>query len=115
MVEELHEAHRRNLKWMNKLKHKTHRDTNDEQHQRKQYTYLLAIVVRISRLVRLQDNKNYFTGPSLSIVVFVSASRGVDAKIHTPPACSWMAVDLPPSGIPRRVKGLHIKLKGEIW
>ena len=63
--------------------------------------------------VRLQDHKNYFTGPRLLRVVFVSASRGVDAKIHTPPARSWMAVDLPPSGIPRRVKGLQIRLKGE--
>ena len=99
MVEELHEAHRRNPKWINKLRHKTHRYTNDVRHQRKQYTYyLLAIIVRIPWLVRLQDNETYFTGPSLSRVVFVSASRGVDARIHTPPARSWMAVDLPPTG-----------------
>ena len=89
-------------------KHKTHQYTNDERHQRKQYTYLLAVVVRVPWLVKLQDNENYFTGPRLLRVVFVSASRGVDAKIHTPPALSWMAVDLPPSDIPKRVKGLQI-------
>jgi hypothetical protein len=66
-----------------------------------------TIVVRIPRLDRLQDNQTYFTGPRLLRVVFVSASRGVDAKIHTPPALSWMAVDLPPSGTPKRVKGLY--------
>ena len=54
----------------------------------------------------------YFTGPSLSRVVFVSASSGVDAKIHTPPLKSWIAVDLPPNGkIPKRVNGLEKKVK----
>ena len=56
----------------------------------------------------LQDNEKYFTGPRLLRVDFVSASRGVDARIHTPPALSWIAVDLPPSGMPKREKGLQI-------
>lgn len=43
VVDDLPEANVNKLS----LKHKTHRDTNDERHQRKQYTYLLAIIVRI--------------------------------------------------------------------
>ena len=38
MVEDLPEAKVNELS----LKHETHRETNDERHQRKQYTYLLA-------------------------------------------------------------------------
>ena len=33
-VDDLQEA-----KWKDKLNHKTHRDTSDERHQRKQYTW----------------------------------------------------------------------------
>jgi hypothetical protein len=47
------------------------------------------------------------TGPNSSNFALVSVLNGVDAKIHTPPLLSLIAVDLPPTGIRlKREKGL---------
>ena len=50
----------------------------------------------------------YRTGPRVSMVVLVSVSNGVDARIHTPPSRSLIAVERPPTGNnPNRANGLQ--------
>lgn len=47
------------------------------------------------------------TSPISSILVLVSSVNGVEARTQTPPFCSLIAVDLPPTGkTPKRAKGL---------
>jgi len=60
--------------------------------------------------IRREFKIAHLTGPSSSSLVFVTESRGVDAKTHTPPLLSLIAVERPPTGnSPNRAKGLKLK------
>lgn len=49
------------------------------------------------------------TGPSSSILAFVSGFSGVEARTQTPPFDNLIAVERPPTGmIPKRAKGLGL-------
>ncbi len=52
--------------------------------------------------------QSHLTSPSSASFCFVSSVRGVEARIHTPPDSSLMAVERPPMGsVPNSTKGLR--------
>lgn len=81
-----------------------YRGTNDGRHQRPLSIYMHSSVCS----PKTGFIRTHFTGPSLSIVSFVSSVSGVDARTHTSPVESLTAVDRPPQGKkPKRGNGLR--------